>query len=35
MEIEDTDIKLYGYDSATDEWYPIQVTVDGAMVTRG
>ncbi len=33
MEIEDSDVILEGYDSVTDEWYPIQVTSDGSVVT--
>ncbi len=32
MENEESCIKIYGYDSVTDEWYLVQVTSDGSLV---
>ena len=29
---EGSNIYIYGYDSATDEWYAIQVDANGALV---
>jgi len=33
MGVEDANVILYGYDSVTDEWYPLQVTADGELIT--
>ena len=33
MEVEESNIVLFGYDSVTDEWYPLQVTINGDVIT--